>query len=66
MAADADDGLVLAPSVEAVLGDSAVSGAFEAVLRAWLRRDAVDAAKDAELLALVLGRRGDSLLGSSP
>lgn len=66
MPRDADDGLVLGPSVEAVLGDPAVSGAFKAVLRAWLRRDAVDAAKDAELLASVLGRRADSLLGSSP
>ena len=66
MAADVDDRLVLAPSVEAVLGDPAVSCTFKAVLRDWLHRDAVDAAKDAELLASVLGQRADLLLGSSP
>ena len=65
MARDADHGLAPRLSVEDVLGDPAVSDAFKAVLRAWLRRDAVDAAKDAELFASVLGRRADPLLGRS-
>lgn len=50
------------PGLDAVLADPSVSRACKAVLRAWLGRDPVDAANDAELLAAVLGRRCDQLL----
>lgn len=66
MAADVDDRLVPGPSVEAVIGDPAVSRTLKVVLRDWLRRDPIDAGKDAELLAAVLSRRADALLRSSP
>ena len=52
-----------APDVEAALADPAVSTACEVVLTAWLQRDPVGAARDAEMLAAVLGRRCDQLLG---
>ena len=49
--------------VEAVLADPSVSSAFKAVLREWVGRDPVDAARDADLLAAVLARRCDQMLG---
>ena len=54
------------PSPETVLADAAASRSLKAVLSEWLSRDAVDAARDAELLADVLGRRADRLLGIIP
>lgn len=54
------------PSVDELMADPAVSRFLKLTLDAWLFRDPVDAAADAELLAAVLGRRADALLGRSP
>ncbi len=47
------------PTVADLLIDPAVSFAVKDVLRTWEIRDPVDAARDARLLAEVLGRRAD-------
>lgn len=52
-----------APSVDAVMADPAVSRFLKLTLDAWLFRDPVDAAHDAELLSAVLVRRADERLG---
>ncbi len=52
------------PDVDTLMGDPSVSRHFKLVLDAWLHRDPVDAANDADLLSKVLGRRADTLLGS--
>jgi len=54
------------PTVEFVLADPGVSRFLKLTLDAWLFRDPVDAANDADLLAAVLGRRADALLGRRP
>ena len=54
------------PRVDEVLADPSISRPLKLTLDAWLCRDPVDAAADAELLAAVLGRRADALLGRSP
>jgi hypothetical protein len=45
------------PSVRALLADPAVRHPLKAVLRAWADRDPIDAAEDANLLALALERK---------
>lgn len=55
-----------APTVEFVLADPSVSRFLKLTLDAWLFRDPVDAANDAELLAAVLDRRANELLGRTP
>lgn len=42
------------PQIAALLYDPAVSFPLKAVLREWMQRDPVDAARDAELLAAAL------------
>ena len=54
------------PSVEEIMADPAASRFLKLTLDAWLFRDPVDAANDAEVLAAVLGRRADALLGRTP
>ena len=54
------------PRVADVLADPSISRPLKLTLEAWLSRDPVDAAADAKLLAAVLGRRADALLGRSP
>jgi hypothetical protein len=51
------------PGVDQIMADPSVSRFLKLTLDAWLFRDPLDAAKDAELLAAVLGRRADVLLG---
>jgi hypothetical protein len=53
------------PTVEAVLQDPAASEALKAVVSAWVWRDAVDAARDAEALHRVFAARAVTLLGVS-
>lgn len=48
---------VEAPSLDDLLDDPAVSYPLKAVLLIWRSRDPVDAAKDAALLAAVMGDR---------
>lgn len=45
------------PTLEDLLDDPAVSYPLKAVLLVWLGRDPVDAARDADLLSLVMGDR---------
>lgn len=51
------------PRPSTLLSDPTVSGALKSVLRTWSRRDPVDAARDAELLALSLERVADEECG---
>jgi hypothetical protein len=51
-----------APDVQAILTSPSASLWLKDALQAALQRDPVDAAQDAELLALVLASRADSLL----
>lgn len=50
------------PTVEEVLRDPSASAWLKAALRSALARDPVDAANDAEILALLLDRRCWSML----
>lgn len=52
-----------APTVDDLMADPSVSRFLKLTLDAWLFRDPVDAANDADLLAAVLGRRADEMLG---
>ncbi|MFN3575270.1 MAG: hypothetical protein ACK4TR_17260 [Phenylobacterium sp.] len=47
------------PTVRALLADPTVRRPLKVVLRRWVERDPVDAAQDAELLALALERLAD-------
>lgn len=51
------------PRPGALLADPSVSGALKSVLRLCSGRDPVDAARDAELLALTLERVADEQCG---
>jgi len=53
------------PDVLSLLADPTVSRALKTVLRRWARRDPVDAAEDAHLLALAFGRLADARCGLS-
>jgi hypothetical protein len=50
------------PTIEEVLRDPSASFWLKAALRSELARDPVDAANDAEVLALLLDRRCRSML----
>lgn len=50
------------PTIEEILRDPSASFWLKAVLRSALARDPVDAANDAEVLALLLDRRCRSML----
>lgn len=50
------------PTIEEVLRDPSASFWLKAALRSALARDPVDAANDAEVLALLLDRRCRSML----
>ena len=50
-------------SLASLLADPAVSRALKTVLRRWAKRDPVDAADDANVLALVFGRLADERCG---
>jgi hypothetical protein len=52
------------PSIYEVLADPAASFWLKTALRSALRRDPVDAAHDAEILAQLLGQRCDALLSA--
>lgn len=52
------------PRVEEALADPAVSFPLKVVLRGWLDRDCVDAARDARLLCELLQQRADAAFGS--
>lgn len=56
-------GSVAAPTLDEVLSSPTSSSWLKDALRSSLPRDPVDAARDAELLALVLSSRADLLLG---
>lgn len=47
------------PTIRALLDDPTVRRPLKEVLRRWLKRDPVDAAQDAGLLALALERLAD-------
>lgn len=47
-------------TMDDLLGDPAVSYPLKAVLLVWRGRDPIDAARDAELLAAVMGERADA------
>jgi len=49
------------PSMDDLLEDPAVSYPLKAVLLVWWGRDPVDAARDAALLASVMGERADAM-----
>lgn len=53
-------------TVEDVLADPAASQALKAVVSAWVWRDVVDAAHDAEALHRLFAARAARLLGSEP
>lgn len=59
----AEGGAIL--TVEAVMNDPAASEALKAVVSAWVWRDVVDAAQDAEALYRLFTARADLLLGSA-
>lgn len=50
------------PRIQAVLSDPSTSNWLHIALTAALKRDCVDAAKDAELLASLLSERAQSVL----
>lgn len=52
-------------TVEAVMEDPAASTALKTVVSAWVWRDVVDAAQDAEALHRLFAARADVLLGSA-
>jgi hypothetical protein len=52
----------MAPTAEQLLASPAISDWLKCALQAALTRDPVDAAKDADLLASVLGARADAKL----
>jgi hypothetical protein len=58
-------GAVDLPSIDEVLVDPAASFWLKMALRSALRRDPVDAAHDAEILAQLLGQRCDAILSAS-
>lgn len=51
------------PRPETLLRDPSVSDPLKLVLRTWSRRDPVDAARDAGLLAITLERLADERCG---
>lgn len=51
--------------LKAMANDPALSYWFKTALKEALKRDPVDAANDAELLALVLGKRATELLAAA-
>jgi hypothetical protein len=53
------------PGIDEVLADPAASSWLKTALRSALCRDPVDAAHDAEILALVLEERCDQILSGS-
>lgn len=55
-----------APSLDGVFTDPAASFALKSVLRLWLSRDCVDAARDAAVLAQQLDARAAEVLGRGP
>lgn len=52
-------------TVEAVMADPAASEALKTVVSAWVWRDVVDAAQDAEALHRLFAARADLLLEGS-
>lgn len=54
------------PTVVDLLIDPSVSFALKDVILVWERRDPVDAARDARLLAQVLERRADEAVSWAP
>jgi hypothetical protein len=52
-------------TVEAVMRDPAASEALKVVVSAWVWRDVVDAAQDAEALHRLFATRAERLLGGS-
>jgi hypothetical protein len=57
-------GAVDLPTIDEVLADPAVSFWLKTALRSALCRDPVDAARDSEILAQLLGQRCDALLSA--
>jgi len=53
------------PSIEQILHNQGTSFWLRDAIEASLKRDPVDAAQDAELLALLLDRRCNEILNSS-
>lgn len=53
-------------SIDRVLADPAASFALKAALRLWLRRDFIDAARDARVLAQLLEARAVEMEGRAP
>ena len=51
------------PTVPALLADPSVRSPLKAVLRTWAGRDPIDAAQDADLLALAPERVADEVCG---
>ena len=54
------------PTVADLLVDPAVSFVLKDVLKAWEKRDPVDAARDARILADLLERRADEAVSWAP
>lgn len=52
-------------TVESVMADPSASTALKTVVSAWVWRDVVDAAQDAEALHRLFAARADLLLGDS-
>lgn len=54
------------PAIDRVLADPAASLPLKSVVRLWLTRDFVDAARDARVLAQLLEARAVELVGRAP
>ena len=57
-------GAIDIPSIDEVLADPAASFWLRTALRSSLCRDPVDAARDSEVLAQLLGQRWDTILSA--
>jgi len=58
------DGAAL--TIAGILADPAASFALKSVIRQWMTRDGVDAAKDARMLCELFGAAADQRFGARP
>ncbi|MCH4269638.1 MAG: hypothetical protein LKF80_14670 [Brevundimonas sp.] len=54
------------PAIDRVLADPAASFPLKSVLRLWLTRDFIDAARDAQVLAQLFEARATKMVGRAP
>lgn len=61
-----ENGVLDRPTLDGLLADPTTSFALKSVIKAWARRDGLDAEHDARLLHAALARNADRRLGLAP